>query len=1037
MATSRRHLNVLLAEGTSAAQFEALVTNSGCIALAGQPRIGLFRLECPDGTSAAHIRALNERLGAEPIVESVLFVIPAHAKLLPKPTWFYPKIAPEPGEWTWGEKIGGANWGLERIAAPLAWNLNPAIARRVADGQGLTKVLVMDLGFVDGHSDLPRLSLVNPVVNASATAPNHGTVMAGIIGATWGNGEYTDGTSPFAQMRGYVVSGIDDAPTTELGEWKPRIVNLSLGLNIKETCRHRLRCKKSEWARLGVANGCDPTKVHQEIAKHALVFARRVADANQDPAAPTLFVAAAGNESGTRSPSGRGNEECDAEGDWGRTDFPAKFASSFVWAHDDHPDIREHVLVVEALSGPEGAYAFKRAPYSNPSVGGVFAPGERLAGPAANADGSVHGVRNADGTSSATALVSGAAAFLLAVEPRLSNAEVKTLLTELPFSQDAGGGKRYIDLFNAVVGICRLPRFAADCAVHRMLADIDDGTADGFTLFTGSDHNDQAQWHIEDAGGDGRVDLRDFRRLRDAYLLYTSIDFLESNYVEDLIDSCHPKLDLNRDGVFEDLKANWALPQGQDDPRRPTAEMFPRTGFTQRARMHLNGSRSSNLGPTARTSVRDYWSRRRLYHWGGDPSYYLDESSSVMASHWRGRRGLLDVEVFMKAYQGDALQPWPADALPGLLASADLRIDATDALAALQADTAELSIEGLVAPDVHTIDVPADSAPYTDLRLPSGQTEAVLTTHFNQGVVLKWRPICEDGTAAWSGPHVIELGNLKPGEDRAITLVPPNCSVSCAGRGPGPDCGWSTRLTSTRVTVANDQEIGRVEVSRETVYRRYTQTMTWQRTDNNASGAGLIYEETLTCNVDGSGGMFEHVRTDNRTGTPQVTRAGVSVGSPCVIPSAPRGDMKVDLTGVEIGPRFEPVIDLEGDGLIAGASGARGLTCAQQTDAPLMLVMGREVEPICRGQYCHEISKPVFFIPHGQGVGDNTVEWTKQISSGTTEENRYECINCPTSMPRIPEALECAPLTTSPGFWQLSPRTVSDDMRPDGSCRGP
>src|SRR5262249_11810286 len=153
---------------------------------------------------------------------------------------------------------------------------------------------------------------------------------------------------------------------------------------------------------------------------------------------------------------------------------------------------------------------------------------------------------------------SGLAGYLRAIEPTLTVTELKTLLMTTGINVDA---------FNSVMDIDALPD--REPTVLKMLLDIDDGYIDGnarvlvpapklntdrsYDTVTGSDcdHED----NDNDGGqGDGRIDMRDFRRWRDWILLSEGNHMLNGS-------STNRKNDFNWDGVVDSREATY-YPRG-------------------------------------------------------------------------------------------------------------------------------------------------------------------------------------------------------------------------------------------------------------------------------------------------------------------------------------------------------------------------------------------------------------------------------------------------------------------------------------------
>jgi len=308
----------------------------------------------------------------------------------------------------------------------------------------------------------------------------------------------------------------------------------------------RDRCDPTERA---PDSRCDGWAVRQAIAAAGRLFGKLVFAANRR--APVFFVVAAGNDSG---PSlAPGERWCaDPSLPTGLGDFPAELASPMTWAAQRMVGLAEHVLVVEALDRVEGWDA-RRATMSNVSGGGVAAPGDRVG--VLQGGGASSGYAMVGGTSYATPLVTGAAAYLLAVQPNLTNAELRERLTSASTTQPVDGGgsttERGLDVYAALLGIDRL---RGDDRVRRLFANLDDGSRDGSQRVVYDGDGLPLACLTHDRPVDETIDLRDFRRLRDGLLLEARLP---------LDGVGNPKRDLNEDGQ-----------QGADE-----LEPFPRAGL--------------------------------------------------------------------------------------------------------------------------------------------------------------------------------------------------------------------------------------------------------------------------------------------------------------------------------------------------------------------------------------------------------------------------------------------------------------------------
>ncbi len=157
------------------------------------------------------------------------------------------------GEWTWIPKglrnvfhqqwsmiwPRGKNWHQEIVGAPSAWAYEEYYSP--------ISVGIIDAGFDTDHPDL-RITSVNPVANSKTLADpeksdeyDHGTHVAGIIGATRGNGTGVNGIlCGQYSMYGYCMTYLTESTTTSsktldacnsLLHEGCRVINRSMGIN--------------------------------------------------------------------------------------------------------------------------------------------------------------------------------------------------------------------------------------------------------------------------------------------------------------------------------------------------------------------------------------------------------------------------------------------------------------------------------------------------------------------------------------------------------------------------------------------------------------------------------------------------------------------------------------------------------------------------------------------------------------------------------------------------------------------------------------
>ncbi|MCK6570987.1 S8 family serine peptidase [Myxococcota bacterium] len=762
VVTGRNHLTVTIRDDATVEAVNDVARGAELAGSLADFRILLLRYPHA-GTEA--LNSAWRRLRAHPAVVAAALDLPL------SPTWVPPRPAmPPPGPdlphldaTPFDDVEEDLTWGLQFIGAPAAWGLIPWLETQPVVQRPL--VVVADTGLHD-HPDLvwdfgPGPTPAWPVVDA------HGLTVAGIIGATW-NDQYTPGIAPHARLGRVTVA--NDASSNaswpgmvqalhEACTVSARLVNVSQGYNWYRWC---------QVDPAGARGVCDPSG-QSAVSSCAADIQELIAAAGRQAAAlvakcnaggtQTLFIVAAGNASGT--PEGRcmaaaepgycvSASRCsDALGAGTRQqwncpsrghvccpadacrlgvrlgDFPAMWESPLAWAAVAG-GVQEDVLVVEAL-GTGG----QRAAFSNVNGGGVFAPGELIWGPTLAPGPSTELV---EGTSFAAPMVTGVAAWLLTLEPRLENATLRRLLTEPPFAVPiepvdrgvdpiAGGGSQTPTAVNMLLATQGLDVMNGNRRYRRAMADVNDETADGFTRVSyGPDGTPLADLTVE-LVPDGRIDMRDFRRLRDTVLL-TFPTVMGTTRV-DHVDPMASGLDLNGDGVPLGDLAYFG-----DDAR----EGWPR-GLLTTAPL-LDGTRREWIDLSGRVS-----------------------SASALAAFGE----LYDADLPPEGDREGLV--WSGADLQNLVASGDVHVKVLGGSVAFGGASMRLDV---TIRDPYEVMAPSEDARLRDIRVAD---EAVLTVPAARHVELGWRALNADGQLVSSGR--IEPFELAAGEDRLVTLTPP------------------------------------------------------------------------------------------------------------------------------------------------------------------------------------------------------------------------------------------------------------------------
>jgi subtilisin family serine protease len=474
---------------------------------------GVLVLRLPTATHAA-LDSVLRRLDADPRVATVVQDAAQYGQALPGG-------AAEPS-WTWGRTPAGGNWGLEAMRVPQLWNLNAGVEKALAKGAARTGIGVFDRGFREDHPDVAFADVVNRKVFPDTTS--HGTGVASIIGAGFGNGAGLDGVNPFRVMYGRAVDG---SSSNNVYEWagtvgdflvntfpafarehkEVPVVNVSLGYN---------------WYAAKITVGAD-TAAQRVASRHGRAMVAEFRSLAGRGVALPLVVAGAGNESG----NGRGVQA-------------ARWGSVLANAALEHG--AKNVVVVGALARvPDATGGVEPAGFSSASDEQLWAPGANVLAATRT------GYAPASGTSYAAPHVAGLVSYLYTLAPELprptlTDNRVYDLLVGTGGYAGRVVGRRRVDAFAAAMGVDRV--IGGD-RVLRILVDVDDGTVDGDQRVSAAGAEDAREDADGDGGaGDGVVDMADFRRWRDWLLAAegkgAGLDGGDR----------HPKKDVNGNGRF-------------------------------------------------------------------------------------------------------------------------------------------------------------------------------------------------------------------------------------------------------------------------------------------------------------------------------------------------------------------------------------------------------------------------------------------------------------------------------------------------------
>ena len=632
-------------ETATVAQAEAALGNNWEI-VGGLPRLGLVVVQRSSALSA-HAPSVIEGLRSQPAVEFVSLAFEYETTALPPPSgdadiisqyWDSPSVSPDGA---------GLNWNHEFSRVPAAWNLLDALGERSTARRATT--VVLDSSFAP-HDDLSRLEIVQTcgflslLCTYEGVTSDHGNHVAGIVGADFDDDGVT-GVDPFGRLlglpwnfggttlfdrRGDILLALDLLlRDVQDGRFPmPDVVNMSVQVKPPDP---------DDWWQEWEGTTCGPgldddatgTDVcvpdHEdgwvsEVAEMGGAHRRAVERFTETAGASTpLFVVSTGNISAKYCAELRG---ADCFPELAEPQDAAEAGSPMTWAERNW-DVAAYgeppILSVESIGnfvstslvpGPDRSFFSNvggdiSAPGSTMSTGAVGGPPEAGAVCRTGSDG-VSRYCLQGGTSQAAPLVSGIASLMSTWDPSLTAIDVRRRLVAWSVPDTTGGASPRVDAFDPLVS---LPGAA------RALVDVNDPTVDGNRRIV-FDADGSVLGVLEvssttpgrSSEADGSIDLRDFRRFRDAWLLRclispeagcpTAID-LDG-------DPEHPKFDLNADGCV--ARSVPAVEQ-----TCPSELTFPRFDFngdgdvslTRRARVPLQADGSPAADPSAATEMTD------------------------------------------------------------------------------------------------------------------------------------------------------------------------------------------------------------------------------------------------------------------------------------------------------------------------------------------------------------------------------------------------------------------------------------------------
>lgn len=285
------------------------------------------------------------------------------------------------------EKPAGDNYAQEIVRAPEAWTLREAAEP--------VKVAVIDSGFDVSHPDLSRIT-INSSGNDPKRFPDHGTAVAGFIGADFDNSYGIAGIAPNAVIEGYSI-GSD------------RTTNSQIYNYVIEAVNNGNKIINISWGSSGGLGDYSKTYDYYNDGWSASLLISNLLDEGYD----FIIVQSAGNGAG----DGIGVDAV----------YNGMFCSitrenCYTEKHS-YEEIIDHIIIVAATETNAGKTTLTKFSNGGKNV--------TLCAPGANVYGLYPGNRFKYwyGTSFSAPLTAGAVAYLWGLNTYLSAADIKYLLT--------------------------------------------------------------------------------------------------------------------------------------------------------------------------------------------------------------------------------------------------------------------------------------------------------------------------------------------------------------------------------------------------------------------------------------------------------------------------------------------------------------------------------------------------------------------------------------------------------------------------------
>jgi subtilisin family serine protease len=685
LAISFREVLLMLKSTVTVQQANQLLSSLNAAIIGGLPEGALLLIKVATA-NLDQMMAILQTLNVDSRVEVALMEMGSAVEGQPTEPKNLPHYNLTPNLWSWevfpypnGPFIRG-NWGLKMIRAPQMWNLDTFVQRNRTGNQ--VSAGVVDAGFTDNlaaagsstHPDLGKLQ-----IPAGIHADDHGTMVAGIIGATWNNAQGVEGVNPWiTAIHGrasvfQVAFATWSRQLTEIiklikNEPDVKAINNSYGLsglyrridifdggglnnsfipgavNFGDLNGVQPGLGGGGWGPVDLDNPPNgPDTWAQVVARYGRLYNQVVNGFKLLGGRSDFFIVASAGNAGAaynavdNSPIANAaiqfgghflavesihwNNSASIFSDvGGSVSAPGECVRStetnritYDTDNDGNPDVVSNFDDEDDTNGdgvPDGNGIADCLSDYNPLTPLIIDPPANWndwwdgGGAAGAAVDQLYATLS--GTSFAAPHVTGLISAIWKLQPNLAVNEVRTLITDAAYTvPTAGGTKPHIDAFAAAMGIDVIT-IDANKTMQRALVDVDDGTRDGNTrVDPDTNAPDSSFYTIDGLRGDGRVNMRDFRTLRDAFLqaCLEDADLNATGHQHDadcppdttgdgipdaiMLDgaNAHKKKDLNEDGCANGVPAEVGT-LGCNNPPPPLENIYPRFDFNGDGRVN-------------------------------------------------------------------------------------------------------------------------------------------------------------------------------------------------------------------------------------------------------------------------------------------------------------------------------------------------------------------------------------------------------------------------------------------------------------------